>query len=71
VQAAPSCRTALAWAIAICASSCGTSSKLVDHLNKHILPSLGSLELRAIRPETIARWQAERLAAGHGRVSVR
>jgi hypothetical protein len=40
-------------------------------LNKHILPSLGSLELRAIRPETIARWQAERLAAGHGRVSVR
>jgi integrase len=40
-------------------------------LNKHILPSLGPLELRAIRPETIARWQAQRLAAGHGRVSVR
>ena len=40
-------------------------------LNKHILPSLGPLELRAIRPETIARWQAGRLAAGHGRVSVR
>ena len=40
-------------------------------LNKHILPSLGSLELRAIRPETIGRWQAERLAAGYGRVSVR
>src|SRR5207248_2489674 len=40
-------------------------------LNKHILPSLGPLELRAIRPETIARWQAERLGAGHGRVSVR
>jgi hypothetical protein len=40
-------------------------------LNKHILPSLGPLELRAIRPETIGRWQAERLAAGHGRVSVR
>ena len=40
-------------------------------LNKHILPSLGPLELRAIRPETIARWQAERLAAGYGRVSVR
>ena len=37
-------------------------------LNKHILPSLGPLELRAIRPETIARWQAQRLAAGHGRV---
>jgi integrase len=40
-------------------------------LNKHILPSLGPYELRSIRPETIARWQAERLAAGHGRVSVR
>jgi hypothetical protein len=40
-------------------------------LNKHILPSLGPLELRAIRPETIARWQAQRLAGGHGRVSVR
>jgi integrase len=40
-------------------------------LNKHILPSLGPLELRSIRPETIARWQAERLAAGHGPVSVR
>jgi hypothetical protein len=36
-------------------------------LNKRILPSLGPLELRAIRPETIARWQAQRLAAGHGR----
>jgi integrase len=40
-------------------------------LNKHILPSLGPLELRSIRPETLARWQAERLAAGYGRVSVR
>jgi len=40
-------------------------------LNKHILPALGPLELRAIRPETIDRWQAERLAAGYGRVSVR
>jgi integrase len=40
-------------------------------LHKHILPSLGPLELRAIRPETIARWQAQQLAAGHGRVSVR
>ena len=40
-------------------------------LNKHVLPSLGALELRAITPGTIARWQAERLAAGYGRVSVR
>jgi hypothetical protein len=40
-------------------------------LNKHTLPPLGPLELRAIAPETIARWRAERLAPGHGRVSVR
>src|SRR3984885_14585876 len=33
-------------------------------LNKHILPALGPLELRAIRPETIGRWQGERLRAG-------
>jgi len=40
-------------------------------LVKHVLPELGPLELRAIRPETIARWQADRLAAGHGRVAIR
>ena len=40
-------------------------------LNKHVLPELGPLELRAISPETIARWQAERLAAGYGRVAIR
>lgn len=36
-------------------------------LNKHVLPQLGALELRAITSETIARWQADRLAAGYGR----
>ncbi len=40
-------------------------------LVKHVLPELGPLELRAITPETIARWQADRLAAGHGRVAIR
>ncbi|HTX08820.1 MAG TPA: hypothetical protein VME22_09420 [Solirubrobacteraceae bacterium] len=40
-------------------------------LIKHVLPELGPLELRSITPETIARWQAERLAAGHGRVAIR
>lgn len=40
-------------------------------LNKHILPSLGSLELQAIRPETIGRWQVVRIAPGYGRVSAR
>ena len=38
---------------------------------KHVLPELGPLELRLITPQTIARWQAERLAAGYGRVAVR
>jgi integrase len=40
-------------------------------LNKHVLPQLGALELRAITSETIARWQADRLAAGFGRVAIR
>jgi integrase len=40
-------------------------------LLKHVLPELGPLELRAITPETIARWQADRLAAGYGRVAIR
>ncbi len=40
-------------------------------LIKHVLPELGPLELRAITPETIARWQADRLACGYGRVAVR
>jgi integrase len=40
-------------------------------LAKHVLPELGPLELRAITPETIARWQADRLAAGYGRVAIR
>jgi hypothetical protein len=38
---------------------------------KHVLPPLGALELRQITPEVIARWQAERLATGARRVSVR
>jgi integrase len=40
-------------------------------LVKHVLPELGPLELRAITPETIARWQADRLADGYGRVAIR
>lgn len=36
-----------------------------------MLPQLGALELRAITSETIARWQADRLAAGYGRVAIR
>jgi integrase len=40
-------------------------------LVKHVLPELGPLELRAITPEMIPRWQADRLAAGYGRVAIR
>ena len=40
-------------------------------LLKHVLPVLGPLELRVLTPETIARWQADRLAAGYGRVAIR
>lgn len=39
--------------------------------DKHILPELGSLSLRDITPEVIARWQADRLATGAGPVAVR
>ena len=36
----------------------------------HIAPSLGRLKLGELTPEVIARWQAERIAAGAGTVSV-
>ncbi|MGH2952571.1 MAG: tyrosine-type recombinase/integrase [Solirubrobacterales bacterium] len=41
---------------------------LYDH---HLSPSLGAIPLRDLRPDRIARWQAERLAAGAGSVAVR
>ena len=37
----------------------------------HISPILGGMSLRELKTERIARWQAERLAAGAGRVAVR
>jgi Phage integrase, N-terminal SAM-like domain len=37
----------------------------------HIGPYLGSLKLPELSPEVIAGWQAERIAAGGGRVAVR
>ena len=37
----------------------------------HISPILGGLSLRELKTERIARWQAERLAAGAGPVAVR
>lgn len=41
---------------------------LYDH---HISPELGNVPLNQLRPERIARWQADRLAAGGGPVAVR
>jgi integrase len=37
----------------------------------HVSPYLGSVELRAITPDTIASWQASRIASGAGTVAVR
>jgi integrase len=37
----------------------------------HISPILGGLSLRELKTERVARWQAERLAAGAGPVAVR
>jgi integrase len=37
----------------------------------HIAPYLGELKLSELTPEVIGRWQAERVAAGAGRVAVR
>ncbi|MGH2872820.1 MAG: N-terminal phage integrase SAM-like domain-containing protein, partial [Solirubrobacteraceae bacterium] len=32
----------------------------------HVLPALGALPLRDLTPEHVARWQADRIAAGAG-----
>jgi integrase len=46
----------------------GHYAGLYDH---HIRPYLGAIALRDISPETIGRWQADRLAGGAGAVAVR
>jgi integrase len=43
-------------------------ASLYDH---HIAPTLGAMRLRDIKTETIARWQADRIAASGGPVAVR
>jgi hypothetical protein len=43
-------------------------ASLYDH---HLRPFLASIALRDISPETIGRWQADRLASGAGPVAVR
>ena len=42
-------------------------ASLYDH---HLAPTLGDVALRDLRPELIARWQADRLQAGGGPVAV-
>jgi hypothetical protein len=60
------------WAKAYASHLAQTTRIRYGHLyDKHILPELGPLELREITPEVIARWQANRLAAGGGPVVVR
>jgi len=39
--------------------------------DRHVGPFLGSMPLRALTPQVVARWQADRLAAGAGRVALR
>jgi integrase len=39
--------------------------------DRHLCPYLASIALRGISPETIGRWQADRLAEGAGPVAVR
>jgi integrase len=43
-------------------------ANLYDH---HVAPELGAIGLRELRADRIARWQADRLAAGGGAVAVR
>jgi integrase len=60
------------WAKAYRANLSENTRLKYGHLyDKHILPELGSLAFGEITPEVIARWQAERLAAGGGPVAVR
>lgn len=47
-----------------------TAAQYAGHYDVHIAPYLGQLKLSELTPEVIARWQADRLAAGAGRTSV-
>ena len=60
------------WARAYASNLAPATRKRYGHIyDKHILPELGPLSLREITPESVARWQAERLAIGGGPVAVR
>ncbi|MGH2946051.1 MAG: tyrosine-type recombinase/integrase [Solirubrobacteraceae bacterium] len=53
------------YAVTLAAKTRQHYANLYDH---HISPDLGHIALRELRPERIARWQADRLAAGAGPV---
>jgi integrase len=48
-----------------------TRREYVATYDRHVMPHLGAAPLRDLTPETIARWQADRLAAGAGPVAIR
>ena len=54
-------------AVTLARSTARTYAALYD---LHIAPYLGQLKLAELTPEVIARWQAERIAAGAGRSSI-
>jgi integrase len=54
-------------AVTLARSTARTYAGLCD---LHISPYLGQLKLAELTPEVIARWQAERIAAGAGRSSI-
>lgn len=54
-------------AVTLARSTARTYAGLYD---LHIAPYLGQLKLAELTPEVIARWQAERVAAGAGRSSI-
>jgi integrase len=54
-------------AVTLARSTARTYAGLYD---LHVSPYLGQLKLAELTPEVIARWQAERIAAGAGRSSI-
>ena len=54
-------------AVTLARSTARTYAGLYD---LHVSPYLGGLKLAELTPEVIARWQAERVAAGAGRSSI-
>lgn len=47
-----------------------TTNHYTSRYDLHLAPYLGELKLTELTPEAIGRWQADRIAAGAGRVAV-